>query len=245
MKLSTLILATGFLLTPIIGCKSKDTPQKITEATPEATPQAATSLAVPAEPATSPANDTKRQSWPIIVCFGDSLTAGYGTESGESYPDILQLDLDTAGYKYRIVNQGVSGDTTKDALERVDNVIALKPSIIVVEFGGNDGLRGIPISASRANLDAILAKLKPTGARIALAGMTLPPQYGADYIKQFGETYTILAKKYNLPLLPFLLQDVYGQPGMIQPDGIHATAKGNIAVAKNVLYLLQPLLKKP
>jgi len=245
MRLSTLILAFGFLLTPIIGCKSKDTPQRNTEATPEATPQAATSLAVPAERPASPANDTKRQSWPIIVCFGDSLTAGYGTEPGESYPDALQLDLDAAGYKYRVVNQGVSGDTTKDGLQRVDDVIALKPSIIVVEFGGNDGLRGIPISASRTNLDAILAKLKPTGARIVLAGMTLPTQYGADYIKQFDETYTVLAKKYNLPLLPFLLQDVYGQPGMIQPDGLHATAKGNIAVAKNVLHLLQPLLKKP
>jgi acyl-CoA thioesterase-1 len=181
---------------------------------------------------------------PLIVCFGDSLTAGYGTDSGKSYPDYLQADLDARGYHYRVVNQGISGNTTKDGVERLDSIVALKPAVVIVEFGGNDGLRGLRIEYSRANLDQILGKLKASGARVVLAGITLPPDYGPDYIKQFNETYTLLAKKYNVPLLPFLLQGVFGVDGMMQIDRTHATAEGNKVVASNILPLILPLLKK-
>ena len=181
---------------------------------------------------------------PLIVCFGDSLTAGYGTDPGESYPDNLQADLDGQGYRYRVVNEGVSGNTTKDGLNRLASVVALKPAIVVVEFGGNDGLRGLPIEDSRANLDTILARLKATGAKVVIAGITLPPNYGAGYIKRFDETYTLLAKKYDLPLMPFLLKDVYNVPGMMQADETHATAQGNKIVAADVLQLIMPLLQK-
>lgn len=181
---------------------------------------------------------------PVIVCFGDSLTAGYGTNAGESYPDQLQRLLDEAGYRYRVVNLGISGETTKDGLARVDRVMSLKPAIVVVEFGGNDGLRGVPIASTRSNLDAILQKLTHSHSQITLAAITLPPQYGAEYIKNFDDTYKIEAKKYGLPLLPFLYKNVFGVPGSIQTDGIHATAQGNRQVAKNVFGLLEPMLKK-
>ena len=181
---------------------------------------------------------------PVIACFGNSLTAGYGVDVDSSYPANLQRDLDAAGYHYRVVNVGISGETTKDGLGRIDRVLALKPALVVLEFGGNDGLRGVPITSSRANLDAMLAKLTSSGTHVALAGITLPPQYTAPYIKQFNETYTLLAKKYSVPLLPFLLLNVYGVPGSIQNDGIHPTAQGCEQVAKNVMGLIRPLLKK-
>lgn len=180
----------------------------------------------------------------VIACFGDSITAGYGAESGKSYPDYLQHMLDEKGYRYRVVNLGMSGNTTKDGLDRVDRVMALKPAITVVEFGGNDGLRGIPIANTRANFDAILDKLASTRTQIVLAGITLPPQFGQDYIHNFDETYRLAASKHHIPLLPFIYKDVYGVPGSMQQDGIHATATGNAQVAKNIFTALQPYLKK-
>ncbi len=179
---------------------------------------------------------------PVIVAFGDSLTAGYGVETGYSYPDFLQKDLDRAGRKYRVMNAGVSGDTTSGGLARVGIVSALKPAIVIVELGGNDGLRGLPLASTRANLEQIIVKLRKSGARVLLAGITLPPNYGPDYIKQFESIYKDLAAKYKVPLIPFLLQGVAGVPGMMQGDGIHPTRKGNEIVANLVLRALKPLL---
>ncbi len=194
--------------------------------------------------ADAPASTVAHDRRPLLVCFGDSLTAGYGTDPGQSYPDFLQRDLDSKGYGYRVVNEGISGNTTKDGLARVDHVIALHPSITVVEFGGNDGLRGLPIADSRANLDKIVAALQKSGSKVAIAGITLPPDYGPDYIGQFNQTYVMLAKRFGVPMTPFLLAGVYGKPGMMQADRTHATAKGNAIVAENVLHLVQPLLKR-
>ena len=181
---------------------------------------------------------------PVLVCFGDSLTAGPGVDPGQSYPDYLQALLDQRHIRYRVDNQGISGNTTKDGVQRLPQVLALHPAVAVVEFGGNDGLRGLPIADTRANLDQIVATLRRAGIRVALAGITLPPDYGPDYIQQFNRTYTLLARKYRVPMLPFLLKDVYGVPGMMQSDRTHATARGNQVVARNVLALVLPLLKK-
>jgi acyl-CoA thioesterase-1 len=181
---------------------------------------------------------------PLLVCFGDSLTAGLGTDSGQSYPDYLQTDLDKLHFQYRVDNEGVSGDTTKDGVERLPEILALHPAVVVVEFGGNDGLRGLRIEDTRFNLDEIVGTLKKAGIKVALAGITLPPDYGQDYIAKFNETYRLLAQKYHVPMLPFLLKNVYGVPGMMQEDKTHATAKGNVIVAKNVVPLVVPLLKK-
>jgi acyl-CoA thioesterase-1 len=219
------------------GCRKDQTAQQSVASNSAITPQ-------PQPEASAPAPVTKPDNRPVLVCFGDSLTAGLGTDSGESYPDYLQSDLDTRGYHYRVVNEGISGNTTKDGVERLDTILALKPSVVVVEFGGNDGLRGLPIQDSRANLDKIITTLKASGTKVALAGITLPPDYGPDYIKQFDETYTLLAKKHHVPMLPFLLQGVFGVPGMMQSDRTHATAAGNKIVAKNILPLVLPLLKK-
>ena len=181
---------------------------------------------------------------PLVVCFGDSLTAGYGADDGQSYPDYLQKALDHDGYHYRVVNEGISGNTTKDGVDRLDQVVAMKPEVVVLEFGGNDGLRGLKVQTTRTNLATMITGLKQGGAKVVLAGITLPPDYGADYVNSFTSSYPTLAKKYSVPVLPFILKDVYGVHGMMQADNIHATDKGNEVVARNVLPLVEPLLKK-
>jgi acyl-CoA thioesterase I len=189
------------------------------------------------------APSTNIDTRPVIVAFGDSLSAGFGAEPGKSFPDFLQRDLDASGLKWRIVNAGVSGNTTTDGLDRVGEVLAHKPRITIVEFGGNDGLRGLPLATTRANLEQIIQKLQAAGSKVLLAGMTLPPNYGVEYITQFGEIYVDLAKKFNVPRIPFLLSDVAFRPGMMQQDGIHPTAQGNEIVAMTVMKYLRPMLK--
>jgi len=237
---STAILAALTLF--LLGCHTDNTAKQENGSDPaNSVPAAESPAETPAATPPPPAINDKR---PLIVCFGDSLTAGYGTELGKSYPDYLQADLDAKGYHYRVVNEGISGNTTKDGVERVDSIVAMRPALVVVEFGGNDGLRGLRIEDSRANLDKIVSTLKASGTKIVMAGITLPPDYGPDYIQQFNETYALLAKKYNVPLLPFLLKGVFGVDGMMQRDNTHATAEGNKVVANNVLPLVVPLLKK-
>jgi acyl-CoA thioesterase-1 len=183
-------------------------------------------------------------SWPVIACFGDSLTAGLGIDSRQSYPADLQRMLDGEGYHYRVVNAGVSGDTTKDGLERIGRLLAKRPSIVVLEFGGNDGLRGLPVRDAKQNMAQMIARLQKGRARVALAGIFLPPQYGGEYISQFNAMYPALAKQFHVPLLPFILENVWGVQGDIQPDGVHPTAQGAKQVAQNVKRLILPMLKK-
>lgn len=213
------------------GCNGKNPP-------PE--PATQSSAAAPAAQPVPALHDDR----PVIVAFGDSLTAGYGTDDGNSYPDFLQRDLNAKGFHYRVVNAGISGNTTKDGLDRLDDVLALRPALVIVAFGGNDGLRGLPIESTRRNLDRIVSTLQHAGVKVVLGGITLPPNYGPDYIRQFNETYALLARQYRVPLLPFLLKNVYGVPGSMQADGIHATPQGNQQVARNLLPLITPLLHK-
>ncbi len=206
-------------------------------------PSAADRDVVNTQPATAtsaPAADTR----PVIACFGDSLTAGYGADDGQSYPDFLQKDLDEAGYRYRVVNEGISGNTTKDGVDRLSEVVALHPAVVVLEFGGNDGLRGLKTQTTRANLAQMIETLKASGARVVLAGITLPPDYGPDYVNAFTANYPALAHQYGVPVLPFILKNVYGVPGLMQADNIHATDQGNAVVAQNLLPYIEPLLKK-
>jgi acyl-CoA thioesterase-1 len=188
---------------------------------------------------------SQKDDRPVIVCFGDSLTAGYGTGPGHSYPDYLQRDLDARGYKYRVINAGISGNTSKDGVARLPRILALRPKVVLMDFGGNDGLRGIPISDTEKNLKTIISTLKRSGTKVILAGITLPPNYGRPYVHKFDVMYVRVAKEENIALLPFMLRNVENMPSGIQPDGIHATAKGNRQVAKNFLLYLLPLLKKP
>jgi acyl-CoA thioesterase I len=181
---------------------------------------------------------------PVIVAFGDSLTAGFGADTGKSYPDFLQQELDRRGYRYRAVNAGISGETTTDALARLSTVTALKPAVVIVEFGGNDGLRGLPIAATNSNLDQIVVELQQSGAAILLAGMTLPPNYGPDYINDFQRIFSGLASKHKVALIPFLLAGVAGTARYMQQDGLHPTGEGNRLVAATVMRYLEPLLHR-
>ena len=142
---------------------------------------------------------------PVIATFGDSLTAGFGVEDNESYPFYLQKLLDAQGYNYRVVNHGLSGDTTTGGVERIAQVLADKPEIVILELGGNDGLRGLPVKSSVEAMERMVTELQAGGAKVILAGITLPRNYGADYIRDFEAMYTNLAAKHKLPMIPFLL----------------------------------------
>lgn len=181
---------------------------------------------------------------PLIVCYGDSITAGYGLLTGQSYPDALQRVLDSRKYNYKVVNQGTSGATTKDAADGVRSIILMRPEIVIVEFGGNDGLRGVPPEQTRRNLDAVLTALDNAHIKILLAAITLPPNYGRDYITAFDKTFRDLAAKHHVAFVPMIYKDLIHVPGTIQPDGIHPTAKGSEIIAQTLLPVLTPLLHK-
>ena len=181
---------------------------------------------------------------PVLVCYGDSITAGYGLETGQAYPDALQRDLDAKGYHIKVNNQGTSGATTKDALADLHSVLLSHPAVVIVEFGGNDGLRGLPLAETRHNLDAVLTALENAHIKILLAGITLPPNYGREYIQQFELVFRDLAKKHHVAFVPMLYKDLINVPGTIQPDGIHPTAKGSEIIARTLLPALTPLLRK-
>ena len=209
------------------------------------TKPAAEQKAVTPAPAAAPAApEQKADTRPVIAAFGDSLTAGYGVAPGLSFPDDLQGLLDEAGYSYHVVNFGVSGNTTTDAMERIEEIVAAKPVVVILEFGGNDGLRGLPVATTRANMKSLIERLKQSGAKVLLAGITLPPNYGKEYISQFDQVYLDLAKHYALPRIPFLLEGVAVHPDLMQNDGIHPTAEGCKIVAGTVLKYLKPLLRK-
>jgi acyl-CoA thioesterase-1 len=192
----------------------------------------------------SPAKPAVVDTRPAIVAFGDSLTAGFGAEPGNSYPDFLQKDLDRAGLAWRVVNAGVSGDTTTDGANRVSEVLAVKPRVVILEFGGNDGLRGLPIETTRANLEQMVVELEKSGATVILAGMTLPPKYGSDSIRGFERVYQDLAVKYKLVRIPFLLEGVATDRNLMQRDGIHPTGPGNEKVAETVMRYVKPVVEK-
>jgi acyl-CoA thioesterase-1 len=196
-------------------------------------PSAAPVAAVP------PAKDDRR----VLVVFGDSLSAGYGLQPGQSFPDDLQKKLDAESTGWRVVNLGISGDTTEGGVSRIDSATSLKPSIVILELGGNDGLRGLPLASTRANLEQMIAAFQKAGARVVLAGMTLPPNYGPDYVHSFEKIYQDLAAEHKLTFIPFLLADIVTKDlHYLQPDGIHPTAQGAEIVSGTVMRAIRPLL---
>ena len=181
---------------------------------------------------------------PLLVCFGDSITAGYGLQTGQAYPDYLQQKLDSLGYHYRVNNQGTSGATTKDAVADLRSILLLHPEVVIVEFGGNDGLRGLPPDQTRRNLDQVLTTLEASHIKILLAGITLPPNYGKDYIDSFDQVFRDLAAKHHTAFIPMIYKNLINVPGTIQQDGIHPTAKGSNILADTLIPALKPLLHK-
>ncbi len=188
----------------------------------------------------APAEAAKSAKAPLIVAFGDSLTAGV---AGKSYPEYLEDILRDHGYRYQVENQGVSGDTTTDGLARIENVIAAKPDLVILEFGGNDGLRGVPVETIRKNLEEMISRVQAAKIPLVLLGITLPPNYGPDYVKPFTAMFPELAKKYKIASLPFVLAHVYQDPKLMQPDGIHPNGDGNRIVAQDVFQLISKMLK--
>lgn len=215
------------LLALLFACKQEDT-----------RPQPVRSAAATAPPAH--ATDTR----PAIVCFGDSLTAGLGVDPGRSYPDLLQQQLDQRSYRYRVLNFGESGDTTQDGLDRISVVTTANPKIVILEFGANDGLRGQPVPNMEKNLAQMIEVLQKADARVVLAGITLPPNYGTDYIQRFDAVYPRLAKQYHVPLIPFLLEGAAGHSDLMQQDGLHPNTAGTRLVEANVWRVIEPLLQR-
>ena len=179
---------------------------------------------------------------PRIVAFGDSLTAGLGVATEDTYPARLQRRLDEQGLRYRVINAGVSGDTTAGGLRRVEWVLKSHPDMVILELGGNDGLRGLNVQETKANLERIIQRCQEASVTVVLAGMKLPPNYGADYTKAFEAIYPALAKRYRVPLIPFFLDGVAGSASLNQSDGIHPTSEGYRIITEKVLEQITPLL---
>jgi acyl-CoA thioesterase I len=181
-----------------------------------------------------------------VLFFGDSLTAGYGLDdpATEAYPAIIQRKIRAAGLPWRVVNAGLSGETSAGGLRRVDWILRQRVDCFVLELGGNDGLRGIPPATTAANLQAIIDRVraKDPAARIVLVGIEAPPNMGKDFTRAFAAIFPALAAKNHLPLVPFLLAGIVGRPGLDQPDGIHPTAQGHAVVAETVWTVLKPVL---
>jgi acyl-CoA thioesterase I len=200
----------------------------------------------PAEAAPPPARPDAhidRSGWPVIVAFGDSLTAGQGVPPDLNYPSQLQAALDARALKYRVVNAGLAGDTTGGGRSRVDTVLAQNPRIVILELGVNDGLRGHRLDRIRDNLAAIIERLQAKGVQVVLAGMMVPSRFSPHYADGFGKIFPDLAAKYRLALIPFFLQDVALVRDLNQPDGLHPTAEGYSYVVRNVLRIVEPLLR--
>ena len=178
----------------------------------------------------------------VVVAFGDSITEGYGVERGQDFPAQLERALLAKGFKVRIVNAGVSGDTTNNALDRVASVITAKPKLVLVEFGGNDGLRGMPPDVTRKNLSELIVRLQKAGARVALIGMTLPKNYGSGYLTRFEQVYSDLAAQHKVTLIPVSKAAVApgDMKGLMQADGIHPTGAGY----KQFVTFLLPFIEK-
>jgi acyl-CoA thioesterase-1 len=179
---------------------------------------------------------------PVVVFLGDSLTAGLGLAAAQAYPALLGARFAAQGRPIRVINAGVSGDTTAGGLRRLDWLLRQKPEVVVVGLGANDALRGASPEEIERNLREIVRRCRAAGARVLLLGMQIPPNYGPDYTRRFAALYPRIARELDVPLVPFLLAGVGGIPELNQEDGIHPTARGQERVADNVFPYLRDLL---
>jgi len=195
-------------------------------------------------PAWSYGNTAQNDS-PTILVLGDSVSAGYGLASNEGWVALLQSRLKAQGYGYRVVNASVSGETTTGGLARLPRALSVhRPQIVIVELGGNDGLRALPLETSRRNLERIIETSQTSGARVLLLGMKIPPNYGPRYSQGFEQLFRDLARRYRLPFEPFFLEKIALAPGMMQADGLHPTAQAQPVMLDTVWPVLKPLLRR-
>jgi acyl-CoA thioesterase I len=187
-----------------------------------------------------------RAETPVILVFGDSISAGYGLAHVEQgWVELLKTRLKALGYGYEVVNASVSGETTAGGLARLPRALELHhPKVVVIELGGNDGLRALPIPQMRANLEQMTDLAAAAGAKVLLLGMRMPPNYGLQYTEQFRESFSAIARDKKIPVVPFLLDDIALSPNLMQDDDIHPNALGQPKLLENVWPALQPLLRK-
>lgn len=197
-------------------------------------------LAARPKPVPAPAPDPQA-AFPLVVFLGDSLTAGLGLDEDEAYPAVVERELETEGQEVRILNAGVSGDTTAGGLSRLGWLLGQKPDVVVVALGANDGLRALPLEQTEENLREIIRRSRESGARVLLLGMRIPPNYG-PYADDFAAMYPRLAEEMDVPLVPFLLEGVGGERALNQADGIHPTAEGQEIMAKTVVPFLKGVM---
>jgi acyl-CoA thioesterase-1 len=177
-----------------------------------------------------------------IVALGDSLTSGHRLDKAEAYPALLEAELRAAGLTGTVINHGVNGDTTAGGARRLEDALAEQPTILIVALGANDGLRGVPVAQVRANLERILEGAQAQGIRVLLVGMDALPLYGWQYTIDFHNLFPALAAKYKVPLVPFMLNGVFGNPDLMSPDGIHPNAAGARVIARNIWPYLQAMV---
>ena len=232
-------LAAALLLAPAACEKSPASKDRKESSGEHAMPNEAKQAAQAAPTDTAPVD-----SVPVIVTLGDSLTEGFGVPEEQNWPSRLQRRLAEAGYPHRVVNAGISGDTSAGGLARMDWLLRQRVDILIVELGANDGLRGVDPRDTRRNLSAIIARGKAHGAVVVLAGMRMAFNVGPDYQRQFNELYPELARQHGVAFIPFILEGVATRRDLNQSDGIHPTGAGHELVTENVWRILQPLLKK-
>lgn len=191
-----------------------------------------------------PAAALAEDSGEVILVVGDSLSASYGLRPGEGWVNLLERRLEREGYPHQVINASVSGETTRGALARLPRALALhRPSLVIIELGGNDGLRGFPLDVMRANLGELIRLSREAGAEVMLLGMHLPPNYGEEYTRRFHKVFVDLADAEQVPFLPFILEDVATKPGMMQADGIHPTAEAQPLMLESLWPVLERLLE--
>ena len=213
------------------GCAQPETQR----ATPVRESTAIASRPAPAEPVAAR---------PRIVFLGDSLTAGYGLARQEAVPALIQSRLDERGYRYEVVNAGVSGDTSASGLSRLEWSLEGNVAALVVELGANDGLRGLPVAQMKQNLTEIITRAKQRGIRVILTGMEAPPNYGPLYTAEFRQVFRELAREHDVIFVPFYLEGVAGDPSLNLSDGIHPNAAGSRIIEERLWSVLEPLLEK-
>ena len=222
-------IVTALALLASAGCGQQEPPAREVRA--------------PAPPrAPAPVDSTDGDARPRIVFLGDSLTAGLGLPQSESVPSLIGARLEQEGYEYQVVNAGVSGDTSAGGLSRLEWSLEGNVKVLVIELGGNDGLRGLPVAAMRKNLDEIISRAKQRGITVVLTGMEAPPNYGDAYTTEFRQVFRDLAREHDVAFVPFFLEGVAGIPELNQGDGIHPNAQGARVVERTVWQALEPIL---
>lgn len=181
----------------------------------------------------------------MVLFLGDSLAAGYGLQASQAFPALIQQKIDALDWNYKVINAGLSGDTSAGGLRRIDWLLRGRVDVLVLELGANDGLRGIDLSTTKSNLQGIINKVKARNpqVKIVIAGMMVPPNLGQDYTRQFQQMYPDLAKSNTAVLIPFLLEGVAGEASLNLPDGIHPTAEGHKLISETVWTYLRPVLQ--